>query len=232
MESKLKKWVEYFASLSGVLGPLIMGFGMLVSGLGYRGIEGQRYNLANHFVSELGELGVSEWAALFNGGLLLGGCLITIFMVYLATKIKHWVKYPLGLLSVYTTINGALVGVYPMNFLEPHIKVAMRFFNLGMLMTFFFSILFIFTKWHPFPRWMAIPGLLNAVSFAWFLNTPSDFDSQTGFDEAMHALVINRPDFIPLALLEWVVVLGILIFVLMLGFTLFYTLKKSEVTSP
>jgi hypothetical protein len=48
----------------------------------------------------------------------------------------------------------------------------------------------------------------------------------------MHALVINRPDFIPLALLEWVVVLGILIFVLMLGFTLFYTLKKSEVTSP
>lgn len=228
MESKLKKRVEYFASLFGILGPLIMGLGILGSGLGYKGIEGQRYNLANHFVSELGELGVSDWAVLFNGGLLLGGCLITIFMVYLATKIKHWVKYPLGLLSVCTSINGALVGVYPMNFLEPHIKVAMRFFNLGMLMTFLFSILFIFTRWHPFPRWIAIPGLLNAVSFAWFLNTPSDFDSETGYEETMHALVLNRPDFIPLALLEWVVVLGILIFVLMLGCTLFQILKNRE----
>ena len=229
MAAKNLKNLTFLASLCGIFGPAIMGLGMLGSGLVYVGVEGQRYNPLNHFVSELGELGVSEGADLFNWGLILGGSLTTVFVVFLATQIEHWIKYPLGLLSVFTTVNGTLVGFYPMNFLEPHIQVAMRFFNLGMLMTFLYSLVFLFTKWHPFPRWMAAPGLVNAAFFAWFLNIPSDFNPEAGFEDAMGEFFTNRPDFIPMALLEWVVILGILIWALMLGGYMLWKRKKLNI---
>ena len=227
MGTKPWRMFNSFTSSCGISGPLLMGLGILISAVAYVGVEGQSYGLMNHFVSELGELGVSELAAVFNWGLILGGSLTTIFMVYLASQIDHWVKYPLGILSVYTTVNGALVGVYPMNFLEPHIQVAMRFFNLGMLISFLYSLLFLLTKWHPFPRWMAAPGLLNAGFFAWFLNYPSEMNSDVSFDQGMSTLLTNRPDFIPMALLEWVVILGILVWVLILGGYLLLK-KKSQ----
>jgi hypothetical membrane protein len=213
--------IETFAALCGVVGPIIMGLGMLLSALAYVGVEGQRYKLANHFVSELGELGISEWAAAFNWGLILGGVLTTIFMVYLAFQLESWLRYPLGLLSVFATTNGALVGVYPMNFIEPHTRVALTFFNLGMLITFLYSLVFLFIRRHAFPRWMAIPGLLNAATFAWFLYFPVQTVAEPGFYEGMAGFLTNRPDFIPLALLEWVVVIGILSWVLILGVYLY-----------
>jgi len=205
-----------------------MGMGILFAALAYIGVEGQQYNLANHFVSELGELGVSDWAWAFNWGLILGGTLTTVFMVYLAYRVEHWLRYPLGLISVYATINGALVGAYPMNYLEPHLRVAMAFFNLGMLIAFFYSLLFLFSKKHPFPRWMAIPGLFNAAAFALFLNFPPSFDVDLGFEEGMGGLLNNRPEFIPLALMEWVVILGIMVWILMLGVYLFLRHNRDQ----
>ncbi len=220
MQNKFSKRFESFAGLSGIFGPVIMGLGMLFSALAYQGRDGQYYNLANHFVSELGELGVSPYAVVYNWSLILGGVFTTIFMVYLALQVDHWLKYPLGLLSVYATINGSLVGIYPMNYLEAHIRVAMRFFNLGLLVTFLYSMVFLFNKKHPFPRWMAILGFMNAATFAWFIYFPTESATDPGFKEGMSGFLTNRPDFIPLALLEWVVILGILVWVLALAFYL------------
>ena len=53
------------------------------------------------------------------------------------------------------------------------------------------------------------------------LEFPSDINSDVSFDEGMSTLLTNRPDFIPMALLEWVVILGILVWVLILGCYLF-----------
>lgn len=226
MEDTLINRVKVFAAFSGILGPVIMGFGMLLSALVYVGLEGQRYSLTNHFVSELGELGVSEWAVVFNGSLIIGGVLTTIFMVYLAFQINHWLRVPLGLVSVFATINGALVGLYPMNNLEPHIRVAMRFFNLGMLITFFYSLVFLFNKKHPFPRWLAIPGLLNAATFALFLYFPLETTTETGFNDGMAGFLAGRPDYIPLALVEWLVVIGILLWVFIISMFLIRSKKN------
>jgi hypothetical membrane protein len=197
-----------------------MCLGMLLSALAYTGVEGQRYSITNHFVSELGELGVSVWASVFNWSLIIGGVLTTVFMIYLVFQIKHWLRYPLGLISIYATINGTLVGVYPMNYIESHIRVAMSFFNLGLAVTFLYSLFFLISKKHPFPRWVAIPGLINAAAFASFLYLPLE-PVTPSLDDGMVGFLTNRPDFIPLALLEWVVILGILIWVLILGVYLF-----------
>jgi uncharacterized integral membrane protein len=104
-----------------------------------------------------------------------------------------------------------------MNYLRPHILVALIFFDLGMLVAFLYSFVFLLSKKHPFPRWLAIPGFLTAAAFAWFNNFPTEFDADVDFQEGMAGLLHNRPDIIPLALMEWVVILGILIWLLMLG---------------
>lgn len=221
------RW-EKIGILSGLIGPLVIGTGMLVAALTYVGIEGQSYSLRNHYVSELGEVGVSQAAWAFNSGLLLGGVFTTIFIIYLAYQLTSWLRYPMGLIGVIATVNGALVGFYPMNNLSHHIFVAMNFFNLGMLISFLYSLIFLFSKKHPFPRWMAIPGFINAGLFTWFLNFPTEADGITQFQEGMRGLVRNRPDVLPMAMLEWAVILGILVWVFSMALYLYFQGKAQR----
>ena len=161
MSMTMKPRTKTYLSFSGVLGPLVISLGMIIAGFSYLGIEGQLYNPSNHFVSELGELGVSDSAWAFNAGLVAGGLLNALFMVYLAAQIDHWVRYPLGLLGVITSVFGALVGIFPMNFLKPHIFAALTFFDLGLAIALLYSIFILISNKHPFPKWMAIPGIIN-----------------------------------------------------------------------
>ena len=218
MTTSLK--IKTFLSLCGILGPALISLGGVIAGFSYIGIEGQAYNPLNHFVSELGELGVSNGAWAFNAGLITGGILNALFMIYLAAQIKHWARYPLGLLGFTASVFGGLVGIFPMNSLKEHLFVALTFFNLGLAIAFLYSIFILVSNKHPFPKWLALPGIINTITFAIFIFYPSDFDSGVDFQEGMAGLLRNRPDFIPLALLEWVVILGILIWFLMLGFYL------------
>ena len=223
--SKPKKQtpLQLFAAVCGIVGPLIMAVGMLAAALAYRGKSGQSYSILNHFVSELGELGVSNLAWAFNWSLIAGGILATIFMIYLAAQLRTWIKYPLGLLSVIATLSGGLVGVFPMNSLAPHLRAALTFFNLGMLVSLIYSLVILFGGKHPFPKWLSIPGLLSTAAFTLFLYYPSEIDStDINFQDAMAKLFANRPDFIPLALMEWSVIIGILIWIAMLAAYLFF----------
>ncbi len=205
------------AALCGILGALIMAAGMLITGLGYTGIEGQPYSPINHFVSELGEIGVSNLAWVFNIGLILGGILLTLFIIGFTFQINHWLRYPLAAISIIATVSAALVGVFPMNNLHMHIRVAMTFFNLGMLISFLYSLVFLFNRSHHFSKWLALPGFINAALFTWFLNFPSEPDAAPDFQQGMQGLLQNRPAFLPMALLEWAVVLGILVWMLTLA---------------
>ena len=215
--------VKKIALYCGLAGPVVMFLGMLFPALVYSGRHGEVYRPLNHFVSELGELGVSELAWVFNWSLIVGGVLTTIFMIALSAEIRHCLRYPLGLLGVIATISGGLVGVYPMNYMGPHIRFAMTFFNMGMLVSLLFSLVFLFLKRHPFPRWMAIPGLLNAAMFALFLNFPSAAeDVEIDFEDGMAGFFSSRPDFILLALMEWVVVIGIILWIMLVAFYLIF----------
>ena len=210
---------KYYA-WSGVIGPLLIGLGIIISTLAYNGNQGQSYSFLNHFVSELGEIGVSNLAAVFNGGLVLGGICNLAFMIYLANQFSGWIRYPLAILGAAAALCGTLVGVFPMNDLDHHLFVALGFFNLGLLVALIYSLIFLFKKDHPFPRWLAIPGLLNTAAFFIFNNFPPQFEESIEFQDGMAGLFSNRPDFIPLAVMEWIVILGILIWFLLLGFYL------------
>lgn len=214
-------------SLCGILGPVVISLGILLAGFSYIGIDGQAYDPLNHFVSELGEIGVSDAAWAFNAGLIGGGILNALFLIYLASQIKHWARYPLGFLGLITSIFGGLVGIYPMNSLKQHLFVALTFFDLGLAVALLYSIFILISSKHPFPKWLAVPGFVNTISFAVFIFFPSNFDSGVDFQEGMAGLLRDRPNLIPLALLEWVVILGIVVWFLILGIFLFINSRNS-----
>ena len=142
--------------LFGVLGVGLISLSMVISALFYEGRSGERFSILNHFVSELGEYPWSSSAWVFNYGLILGGIFVLIFMISLWSIFDGWLGKLIVIVGVVTSISGSLVGVYPMNNLDPHIDVAMTFFYAGLLITILFSG-YVFTRQNEkFPKWMAI----------------------------------------------------------------------------
>ena len=108
--------------------------------------------MANHFVSELGEVGVSKLAWMFNTMLVLGGTCITLHILGLALQIRSWFRIILGVSGLITGVSAAMVGVFPMNNIQPHIKVAMLFFNMGLFTMTIFAIYVAFSRKQEYPR--------------------------------------------------------------------------------
>ncbi len=110
----------------------------------YRGKLGERYSLLNHFISELGEVGVSRAAWFFNAGLLLGGLVFLPYIIGLGISFGSlfgWLGTAAGIIAV---LGVAAVGVFPMNNLKPHTIAAMTYFRAGLVMVFFFGLAILF----------------------------------------------------------------------------------------
>jgi hypothetical membrane protein len=65
----------------GLAGSLLIVITMLSAGWVYRGKQDEKYSVFNHFISELGEMGVSKAAPAFNWGLILSGLILIPFVV-------------------------------------------------------------------------------------------------------------------------------------------------------
>ena len=92
----------------------------VAAALVYSGTSGEGYSPLNHWVSELGELGVSQLAFVFDLGLVVGGICLAVFMTALGVARGGrlaWIYVPLGIVS---GVAGALVGVFPMNQIGVH----------------------------------------------------------------------------------------------------------------
>ena len=201
----------------GIGGVVVILLGALITSLAYEGREGQAYRFVNHFVSELGEVSVSRLAWVFNGGLILGGVGIILFMIGLARLMPSWFRYIFGIVGLTTGISGTLVGVFPMNQLQPHIQVAMQFFNMGLLAMTLFSLYVLFARQRTFPRWFVMPGILATASFAAFLYFPTPDDISGGMPTTQALIITNRPDVWWLAIMEWSAVLAVLGWVLLVS---------------
>ena len=67
-------WFKLF----GILGAGVALLGSVIAASVYSGKQGQRYSTFNHFISELGEVGVSRLAPVFNLSLILSGLALLI----------------------------------------------------------------------------------------------------------------------------------------------------------
>jgi hypothetical membrane protein len=182
---------------------------MLVTGLVYRGKQGERYSVFNHFISELGEPGVSRLAPLFNFGLIAGGLVLIPFIVGMGLALGSlWGKIAL-IVGVWTALSCAAVGVFPMNHEKSHIWVAMSYFRSGLVMVLLFSLA-VFAQTEEFeiiPKLSNLAGLLSVGCYAAFLfitdtGKKKDETKEEPLDPESHP---ERPRFWRTTILEWAV---------------------------
>jgi hypothetical membrane protein len=205
-------FVGYFALGGAILVVLTSGF----AALRYRGKKGELYSPLNHFVSELGELGVSREARLFNAGLLLGGLLLLPFILWLGGTLGPLLGW-LGMLSgAGAGLALSAVGIFPMNDLEKHTLAAMTFFRLGLAMVFFFALAIAFQPNHQIviPKTANILSLLAFTSYASFLllaRPKPQGDSLEALDPQSEKA---RPKVWLLAVVEWMLFFATIFWVL------------------
>lgn len=206
----------------GFIGPLIIIIGSLLTAFAYTGKLGEPYSFLNHFISELGEVGVSEWALVFNVSLFVGGLCITGFMLGAARLFNNLYGIIFGILGLITGLSGSLVGIFPMNNLDAHIVVAMWFFRAGLVSSAVFAVYVLVSKQKQFSRWTSIPAAsISIITFIFlFVLEPAT----TG--ENPLVLTIDRPAFWANALLEWGIFLAIMVWVLASSYNLYSQEKK------
>jgi hypothetical membrane protein len=135
------KWIERVREfpplrrfhLFGMAGSILLLVCVLVPMAVYRGRAGERYSPLNHFISELGEVGVSRLAPMFNVGLIASGALYVPFVLGLGAVLGGWWAAAGTLTGLVSAVSVACVGVFPMSNLVPHYAAAMVFFRSGLV---------------------------------------------------------------------------------------------------
>jgi hypothetical membrane protein len=202
-------------------GTVIIVIGVAIASLSFQGRKGERYSLFNHFISELGEVGISKNAWAFNAGMISGGILFLPLMVGLGVRLNSvfgWLGTVFGLVAA---ISATLVGVFSMERLTPHRRAAMTFFRSGLLTVLFFTIA-IFTQSGEqklIPLGVNIIGIIALASYSTFLLTvrnKMDKDENPNYilDPQQQP---DRPRVWRSAVLEWSIFFSTLIWFVMAG---------------
>ena len=208
------------ANLAGMASVLVIVLGMVVAAAAYEGLIGQSYQVANHFVSELGEIGVSRLAWAFNGGLIVGGIGIVVFSVVLVGRLKSWFRWIVAPVGVVTGVFGTLVGVFPMNEFPTHLFVANGFFYPGLATMLLFSGYLLCSRHRELPRWMAIPGFVAAGAMFVFLFLGGAIENLMNGTGSQSDFGVNRPDIWVSALFEWVAIGAVLAWIVIVALIL------------
>jgi hypothetical membrane protein len=196
---------ELIGASVGLAGSVVMTVAAVVTALAYSGTAAEPYSPLNHWVSELGELGVSELAALFNVGLVVGGLSFAVFIATLAWQRRGMLAWLYGPIGIAAGIAGMFVGVFPMNQLDAHGIAALSFFNLGWICVGLASLDFWRRPERRFPRWLAWIGVLTVAAFIGFLIVLLPLIGEEGLGAPS-----VRPDVWIVPILEWLVIGGIL----------------------
>jgi hypothetical membrane protein len=194
-------------ALAGIAGSIVIGAASVVTALAYTGTQGERYSPLTHWVSELGQEGVSELALVFNIGLIVGGICFAVFMLTLGLARRTglaWLYTPIGIAA---GVAGMFVGVFPMNNLDLHGIAALTFFNLGWICVGLASWDFVRRREPRFPWWLAVIGALTVIAFIGFLIVLMPLLG----GEGLAAPEVRPQPFWVVPTLEWAVVIGILL---------------------
>ncbi len=192
----------------GFSGTGLVVLAVLCPSLAYRGKLGERYSMLNHFISELGELGVSRAAWLFNICLVLAGLVMLPYVVGLGIafdSLLGWLGTAAGVIAV---LGVAAVGIFPMNNIQAHTVAATTYFRAGMVMVFFFGLAIFFQPAgkETLPQEANVLSLLAFLTYGAFLTWPlfrkKELPAAENLDQQPEP---ERPRIWALPALEWLV---------------------------
>lgn len=202
----------------GLAGSAIATLGSLLTALAYRGQAGEAYSVLNHFISELGELGVSQLAPVFNICLFIGGLFLAVFMLGLGLYLRTTLGYIAAAVGFFCGLACSMVGMFPMNNMATHVPIAYSFFYSGLATMTLFTIAIILDKQKKLPRWLAVFGLIGVISFARFLAIPHT--TSATHMQALDPRHIERPTVWINTILEWSIFFAFLLWVVLVSLVL------------
>ena len=197
----MKVDIKKLTYICGFLGPAILILGSLITAIPYHGKRGEPYSILNHYISELGEVGVSRLSPVFNNSLIVGGLILVIFVIGLGLHIHTKLGYVASAFGIFSCISCGLVGIFPMNNLSIHNVVTFSFIYSGLVAITLFNLVIIVDKEKKISKWLLIPGIVTVASFASFLIIPYIISSTHGHTLHPHRLVRSHIRLNPI--LEW-----------------------------
>ena len=204
----LGNYLQHYFGYFGIFGCLIVCIAGIYTSLGYTGRSRERYSWLNHFISELGEVGVSSRATIFNISLIINGIILIPFMVGLGIEVKNiwgWLGIVAG---VWVSISCMCVGLFPMNNLIPHTKAATSYFRGGLVTILIFNLaIFLQPNGHvQITKYTLIPGSLAFASYSLFLIIAARMATNPNQLNALDPSQIpERPRIWILTILEWLI---------------------------
>lgn len=183
---------------------LAIGYASLI----YRGHRNERYSILNHFISELGEVGVSKGAWAFNLGLILCGLLFLPYIIWLGSifqSLLGWLGVAAGVIA---GLGVAAVGFFPMNNLKSHGYAAMTFFRGGMAMVILFGLAILFQPPERIlvPKLSILLSILAVAAYGSFLALLTNHKKhEQDWENLDPDSVAERPTFWWVPFLEWMV---------------------------
>lgn len=200
----------------------IILMGLIIPQFGFLGLQNESYSMLNHFVSELGDIVVSEWHMIFNLSLFVGGIFMIPFILGLARYIGTTMAKISAVIGLICAVGCSLVGVYPMNYLLPHTIVSMTFFIGSIFLTIAMIITIFLQKEQKIPKWPTAVGIAALTFLGLFFSV--DMSAMEGhFSGELNEMFaeFDRPAFLDIAFYEWGVVLGVLIFIAIIAIIVF-----------
>jgi hypothetical membrane protein len=179
--------------------------GAAAAALAYRGRDGERFAFRNHYVSELGEQGVSRLAAVFNASLVVGGlAALPGLVLFGVDAARAWSAIPGVVSGVGAGLTLAVVGFFPVNRYSVHIVAARTFFMLFFFMQSFVTVTVLFGNraGSPAAALLLAGSVCCALSYIGCLfGVPALTGTRVGYFHTRVSAV--RPRIVPLAIAEW-----------------------------
>jgi len=204
----------------GIIATAILLAGLIIPQFAFTGPNptNEPYSMLDHFISELGWVGISEWAIIFNVCLFVGALLFVPFAVYSRKKMTSKLWRFGSICGVISAVSCSFVGIFSMNIetIIPHTIFAMTFFLGSVVMLMLFSIALLFGKNPAAPRYFGIGGFLLLIFFiCMFSGVGVDFsnlsDIGNPLDLETFFLTHTRDELGLMPLFEWLMVLTVLI---------------------
>lgn len=217
----MKHWyLEIYPTLA-LAGSLIILGSSFIAILAYRGKNNERYSITRFFVSELGEVGVSKLAWLFNGGLILGSFLLFLMMPGVGISLGNVWGYIGAFIGMIAAGGSLFVGIFPMNQIKPHTKAAMIYFRAGLATVFLFSIAILAqpAETRTIPLYTLVIGVIAFFAYSSFLvqiGKSVKNQQDNAFDTSE---IHSRRAFWWMPFLEWMVVIFTILWFLIISVT-------------
>jgi hypothetical membrane protein len=197
--------------LAGVVGSGVLLLGWIITGIAYRGRAGELFSPLNHFISELGQTGVSRLSTLFNLCMIAGGLLLIVFMLALGLYIDKIPGYIACAVGILAAISAILVGFFPINHGSVHKTVSIFFFWGALVAIIIFNLTIATDSKRRISRWLVVPGFISFALFTLLILALRASPTPTAVLDPGLAV---RPTVWMIAILEWLAVLSLIACVL------------------